>query len=115
VQSEEDLTDSQWFWLQCQCLLDDGVLVCPACAALGTGTYCQSCGRRLAPVTRPCDQCHVEGSGAYCAHCGAALQSAVTEAIDAGTFDWDAWARSLRPFLGGLTPQEQRLLAQERG
>jgi hypothetical protein len=37
----------------------------------------------------------------------------VEDAIDAGTFDWQAWATSLAPFLGALTPQEQRLLAQE--
>jgi hypothetical protein len=36
----------------------------------------------------------------------------VAAAIDEGTYDWDAWATSLTPFLGGLTPQEQALLAR---
>jgi hypothetical protein len=27
-------------------------------------------------------------------------------------FDWMAWAKGLEPFLGGLTPQEEALLAR---
>lgn len=108
--SDEDLTDDQWLWLQCQLLLDDGVEACPGCDALSVGTYCTACGTRLTPEPRTCDACHLPGTGAYCAHCGAVLVSAVAEAIDEGTFDWDAWAKSLTPFLGGLTPTEQQLM-----
>jgi len=54
----------------------------------------------------------MEGQGAYCAHCGTALGSAVEEAIAEDRFDWDAWAASLTPFLGGITPQEEALLAR---
>lgn len=64
----------------------------------------------MAPEGRVCDQCHTPGLGAYCMACGAALVSPVAEAIDEGRFDWDAWATSLTPFLGGLTPREQELL-----
>jgi hypothetical protein len=52
------------------------------------------------------------GVGTYCIQCGAQLRNPVAEAIDTDTFDWEAWAQSLKPFLGGLTPQEQALLAQ---
>jgi hypothetical protein len=106
------LTYSQWFWLQCQLWLDDGVQACPDCQALTVGAFCPACGTRVQPEPRTCDQCHLPGVGAYCIHCGAVLHSAVEEAIDAGTYDWDAWVRSLEPFLGGLTPQEQALLAR---
>jgi hypothetical protein len=106
------LTEIQWLWLQCQSLLDDGALACAGCDALGTGTYCTDCGVRLQPEGRLCPQCHVEGTGAYCQSCGTALDSALGEAIDTGTFDWDGWAKSLAPFLGGLTPREQQLLMQ---
>ena len=110
--SEDALTESQWYWLSCQMLLDDGFHVCPGCDALGQGIFCTACGTRLSPEPRLCEQCHLAGEGAYCGRCGAVLRSAVEEALDAGTFDWDAWARSLQPFLGGLTPQEQTLIAQ---
>jgi hypothetical protein len=106
------LTDTQCLWLQCQMLLDEGIEVCPTCASYGRGPYCEGCGTRLRPEPRLCDTCSLPGTGAYCQHCGTALLSAVAEAIDAGTYDWDAWARSLEPFLGGLTPQEQALLAR---
>lgn len=106
------MTETQWLWLQCQMLLDDGVHSCAACEALGTGTYCAACGVRIQPEGRTCVECHLPGTGAYCQHCGAPLESAVAEAITTGTFDWDAWAKSLAPFLGGLTPREQRLLQQ---
>jgi hypothetical protein len=112
VQSERDLTYSQWLWLQCQLWLDAGVVSCPTCEALGPGPYCHACGTHLAPAARACEQCSLPGTGAYCIHCGAVLRSAVEEALDAGTFDWEAWYQSLTPFLGGLTPQEQRLVAR---
>jgi hypothetical protein len=110
VPNEQALTPTQWVWLQCQLLLDEGIHICPACEALGRGLYCTACGVRQQPVPRTCEQCQVPGTGAYCAQCGAMVRSPVEEAIDAETFDWDAWARSLRPFLHGLTPQEQQVL-----
>jgi hypothetical protein len=115
VRSEDLLTESQWTWLQCQCLLDDGVHACANCQALSVGAFCSTCGTRLEPEPRVCDQCHWTGpeTGTYCSHCGTVLRSTVEEAIDMDTFDWQAWARSLQPFLGGLTPQEQQLLAQD--
>jgi len=112
VRSEGDLTQSQWLWLQCQLLLDDGVQACPTCETLSLGLYCRDCGTRLQPEQETCEQCHMVGVGMYCIQCGAQLRNPVAEAIDADTFDWEAWAQSLTPFLGGLTPQEQALLAQ---
>jgi predicted amidophosphoribosyltransferase len=104
------VTETQWLWLQSQLLLDEGIMACATCEALSQGPYCGQCGTRLVPEPRICEQCHMPGMGAFCQHCGTELISAVAEAIDAGTYDWDAWARSLEPFLGGLTPQEQALL-----
>jgi len=112
VQSDTELTYSQWLWLLCQCWVDDGIQVCPQCEALSGGTFCSACGHRLQPEDRRCDECQMPGGGAYCVHCGAALRSATEEAIEAGTFDWDAWHKSLTPFLGGLTPQERALLTR---
>jgi hypothetical protein len=34
------------------------------------------------------------------------MQTAVAEAMSTGTFNWEAWAQSLTPFLHGLTPAE---------
>lgn len=112
MQSDRDLTESQWLWLQCHLWLDAGVHACSTCEALGVGTFCHACGSRMVLEPRTCDQCHLAGTGAYCIHCGAVLRSLIEEAIDAGTFDWQAWAASLAPFLGGLTPQEQALMAR---
>lgn len=112
VPSEAALTESQWIWLQCQFVLDEHLQACAQCDALGFGPYCTSCGTHLVPETRPCPQCHLPGTAAYCAQCGTALGSPVEDAMDAGTFDWQAWERSLQPFLGGLTPQEQALLVR---
>jgi len=106
------LTETQWIWLQCQTLLDDGGLLCPACESLGHGPYCTVCGARMQPEERLCDYCHLPSIGAYCQHCGAILQSAVAAAIEEDRFDWEAWAKSLAPFLGGLTEQEQLLMAR---
>lgn len=115
VLSEQRLTESQWMWLQCHMALDEHLQVCPQCDAPGLGPYCAACGTRLVPETRVCELCQTPGAGAYCVQCGAVLRSATEEAIDAGTFDWDAWARRLKPFLGGLTAQEHALLRRERG
>lgn len=104
------MTEEQWIWLQCQLLLDDGLDACAVCDALGHGTYCHACGARLVPEGRLCEQCHTYGQGNYCALCGTALVSPVAEAIAEDRFDWTAWAQSLQPFLGGLTPREQELL-----
>jgi hypothetical protein len=106
------LTETQWLWLQCQALLDEGVQACDGCDALGAGTYCTACGKRLQPEGRLCPACHVEGVGAFCQSCGSPLDSMLGEAIETGRFDWDDWARRLAPFLGGLTPREQQLLMQ---
>lgn len=110
---EHAFTESQWIWLQCQLLLDENIQACPECDVLGLGPYCTGCGTRLAAELRQCDQCQVPSTGAYCASCGAVLRGEIEEAIEAGTFDWDAWAKSLQPFLGGLTAQEQLLLQRE--
>jgi hypothetical protein len=99
-------------WYQCQLALDDHLQACPHCDSLELGPYCTRCGVRLVPEAYVCDVCHTSGLGAYCAQCGGVLVSAVAEAIADDRFDWDAWARSLEPFLGGITPQEQALLAQ---
>jgi hypothetical protein len=106
------LTETQWIWLQCQLLLDDGFQACPSCAALGVGAYCSACGTRLLPEGATCEHCHMTGTGAYCQYCGAVLHSPVALAIEEGLFDWSAWATSLTPFLGGLTSQEKQLLEQ---
>jgi hypothetical protein len=111
--SDEDLTEEQWIWFQCQMLLDDGITACAQCEALGQGPYCHACGGRMVPELQTCAQCQMAGTGAYCRHCGTPLESAVGAAIDRGTFDWDAWARSLTPFLGGLTAREATLLGQD--
>lgn len=113
--SDDDLTEDQWLWFQCQLLLDDGIEACETCETLAVGPYCHTCGARMQPEPRTCDQCHMLGTGAYCSHCGAPLESAVAVAIEEQRFDWDAWARSLTPFLGGLTPQEETLLAADAG
>jgi hypothetical protein len=99
--------------MQCQLALDQHLQVCAACDTLGPGPYCSACGVPLAPEMRLCDHCRMAGHGAYCTQCGAVLRSHAEEAIEAGTFDWEAWAQSLQPFLGGLTPQEQALLQQD--
>lgn len=108
--SDEELTEEQWRWFECQLLLDEGFDACPACDVLGQGPYCGACGTRVAPAGRTCEQCHLISLGAYCMACGTALVSPVAEAIDEGRFDWAGWARSLTPFLGGLTAREQELL-----
>ena len=110
--SEDVLTETQWLWLECQLLLDAGFEACPACDALSLGAYCAACGIRIQPEPRICEQCHLPGTGAYCSHCGTPILSAAAEAIAEGRFDWDAWAESLRPFLGGLSAQEAALLAR---
>jgi hypothetical protein len=110
--SDEELTEMQWLWLECQLLLDAGFDACPACDALSLGDYCVACGTRMRAAPRLCEQCHLPGTGAYCSHCGTPMLSETAEAIDEDRFDWDAWAQSLRPFLGGLTPQEEALLAR---
>jgi predicted amidophosphoribosyltransferase len=107
------LTQTQWVWLQCHILLDDGGQLCAACGTLGAGAYCATCGTRLVAEDRHCGQCQLPSTGAYCPHCGAELQSLTAEQIELGAYDWVAWAKGLAPFLGGLTPQEQALL--ERG
>jgi hypothetical protein len=101
---------TQLMWLSCHYLLDDGMQACPHCEALTQGLYCTACGTRLQPEPRTCGQCHATGAGAFCAYCGTALSSATEEAIAEERFDWQAWARQLTPFLGGITPQEQALL-----
>jgi hypothetical protein len=115
VPNEDALTESQWIWVQCHLFLDDGVLACPGCDALGIGAYCHACGGRLVPAAVACPQCHLPGGGTYCTACGALLRNPITEALAAQTFDWDAWRQSLQPFLGGLSPQEEALLAHDMG
>jgi predicted amidophosphoribosyltransferase len=111
--NDDALTETQWIWLSCHLLLDDGVNACPSCDALGHGPYCEACGVRLTPEVRTCQECEREvGAGAYCPQCGATVTTAIAESIAAGDFDWEAWAKSLEPFLGGLTPQEAALLAR---
>ncbi|PWT77615.1 MAG: hypothetical protein C5B60_02375 [Chloroflexi bacterium] len=112
VPNEDALTTTQWIWLQCQCLLDDGVQICPGCSSLEYGAYCTACGTALQAASPMCDDCHRAGPGPYCQGCGRLLMSPVAAAIAEGTYDWAAWAESLQPFLGGLTPQEQRLLQE---
>ena len=112
VPSEQALTESQYLWLQCQMLLDEGMHACPSCDALSQGDFCPACGTRTQPEPATCGRCQMTGSGAFCQHCGAELEHALTTAITEGTFDWDAWVKSLTPFLGGLTPQEEQLMAR---
>ena len=106
------VTPSQWVWIQGQLLLDEGIQACPDCDALSAGEFCPACGKRVREAARVCEECHSAGHGAYCVYCGAPLGSALADAIAAETFDWVAWAQSLQPFLGGLTPQEEALLAR---
>jgi hypothetical protein len=110
VPSEDALTPSQWLWVQCHLLLDEGVEACPQCDALTASPFCAACGAALHPEVRRCEQCQSPGVGAFCGSCGAPQSSRTEEAVDAGTFDWDAWAKSLAPFLGGITAQERALL-----
>lgn len=97
--SEDDLTPSQWLWLQCHLLLDDGLQACPHCDAVSQGSFCRSCGKPLGDGPVTCPHCRQPGMGNYCTGCGAVLHSEVEEAILAGTYDWHAWMRSLEPFL----------------
>jgi hypothetical protein len=101
----EALTMHQQQWLQMQYLLDEGAEVCPTCEAVGAGTYCRQCGAalRAGPTVRACPSCHVPGPGPYCSHCGAAVSSPDLEALEAGTFDWEAWQQDLAPVLQRLT------------
>ena len=108
--NEQALTPSQWLWVQCQMLLDDGVQACAQCDALSISAFCPACGARLRPEMQPCDTCGSLGDSAFCGECGSARRSQVEEAVQAGSFDWDAWAQSLAPFLGPMTAQERALL-----
>lgn len=51
--------------------------------------------------------------GPYCPDCGTELANATLDALEAGTFDWDAWQRSLTPFLHELTPAEKAMFNGE--
>jgi hypothetical protein len=115
MRSEEDLTESQQMWLQCQLLLDDGAEVCPQCDAVDLGTYCRQCGacKEEQAVRHVCPQCHVIGPGSYCVHCGTALVDPVEESLQDGTFNWNDWLEELTPFLGGLTAKERAVLVNE--
>lgn len=112
--NDEALTQSQWQWLYFQLLLDDGVQACPQCQTLGLGTFCHDCGTRVVPAPDECPQCHIVGTGPYCIHCGEEMRSDLGSAIRAGDWDWDAWLESIKPFLGGLTHQEQQILMREQ-
>jgi hypothetical protein len=113
VPSEDQLTDSQWTWIHCQILLDEGAQACAACDALGIGRYCHACGRSLRAESLECPVCQQMGNGKFCTHCGEALRSSVAEAIQDGTFDWDGWLRDMQPFLGGLTMREQQVMLRD--
>jgi hypothetical protein len=95
-------------WLQMQYLLDEGAEACPACEAIGAGPYCHQCGAALrdGPAVHACPRCHLPGPGPYCRHCGAAVSSPDLEALEAGTFDWQAWEQELAPVLQRLAVQE---------
>lgn len=110
--SDDGLTPTQWAWLQCQLLLDDGARICPACAALSAGSYCGDCGAALQEGVHPCENCAMTGTGAFCQYCGHPRQTPVAQAIEADTYDWDAWAQGLTPFLRGITPEEEARLAR---
>jgi hypothetical protein len=113
VRSDEDLAASQLDWLICQMLLDDGGTVCPDCDTVWFANFCGQCGQRLRPVPRTCPECQWPTTTAYCEQCGAVATSPTHDAIDLGTFDWDAWRAQLQPFLHGLTPQELTLLGAQ--
>lgn len=108
----EELTQEQETWLISQCLLDAGVAVCPSCEAIGTSRFCEQCGTPRHDETAPhqCPKCHQWGTGVYCGSCGTVLVHPTTQALDAGTFDWDTWEQALTPFMGSLSPQEQQYL-----
>jgi hypothetical protein len=36
------------------------------------------------------------------------------EALEEGSFDWEAWKHELEPFLGGLTAKERDVLLQQQ-
>jgi hypothetical protein len=101
-------------WLQGHLLLDDGAELCPACDAVGAGTYCQQCGAAKTEETgvHTCPQCRLRGPGPYCVHCGAVLVDPIEDELAHGTFDWQQWLHDLQPFLGGMTAKERDLLAR---
>lgn len=108
----DDLTPEQEHWLLVHMLAEQGVAPCPQCEELGSSRYCEACGTArhpAAPVHR-CPTCQAEGRGTYCGSCGAALVHPVTQDLDAGTFDWDAWEHELEPFMGGLSKADQQYL-----
>jgi RNA polymerase subunit RPABC4/transcription elongation factor Spt4 len=116
VLGEDALTESQLAWLHCQVLLDDGAEACPDCGAVDLGLYCRHCGTLKVTSETPqhtCPQCQRQGAGAYCAFCGAVLLDPLGDALEAGVFDWQQWAQSLTPFLGGFTAKERAAMAQE--
>ena len=92
--------------------MDDAAALCPQCDALGAGSYCGACGASMQDKGRTCNSCGMAGTGAFCQHCGQELVSQIAEAIEADSYDWNAWYESLTPFLGGLTPQEEALMAR---
>lgn len=100
--------------IQAHILLDHGIDTCPSCDDVGSGRYCRQCGAtRERETTYECSECKARGIGPYCMHCGAVLHSSVASDIQAGTFDWDAWEKSLAPFMGGLSPREQAVAERE--
>lgn len=110
VPSEDALCVSQWQWLQGQLLLDAGLDACARCDALGTGRFCRQCGAaQQTAALRACPQCKRQDVGPYCPDCGAELANATLDALEAGTHDWEAWAKSLEPFLHGLTDAERAM------
>jgi hypothetical protein len=113
MRSEDELTESQRIWLQCQLLLDDGADACRQCGAVDLGTYCRQCGACREEAQHACSQCRLQGPGPYCVHCGAVLVDSVEEALKRGAFDWEQWHKDLAPFLGGLTTKERDVLAKE--
>lgn len=98
---------SQQHWIQVQMLLDQGAVACHACHAIVTGAFCRQCGASLheGPKARACAECGQHGSGAYCSGCGYGLGSPDLDALEAGTFDWEALEADLKPLYAKIQAQ----------
>ena len=96
-----------------QMVLDTGQDLCAHCSTLINTPFCGTCGKKRGEAqmpTRECKQCHSRVSTAYCESCGAVVIHPIEEQMEAGTFDWDALEKQLEPFMGGLTPEDERQL-----
>lgn len=113
VAHPDDLSHEQELWLLHQIILDTGQDLCLKCHTMISTVFCGECGTKRggdAQPTRECKACKSQVSTAYCGYCGAVVVHPIEAAMEAGTFDWHALEQQLKPFMGGLTPEDERQL-----